>query len=116
MDTSFLANALFSLLLKKIVVPQEYKAQCKGIQVMLQDDVTGLIDVLTDFAVASAKVDFSIETDSAKFNDICKEWLDTINKNVAIVPTGIKALAEEYFKERWKGSSLMLLYLLAQCR
>ena len=111
MDTSFLANALFSLLLKKIVVPQEYKAQCKGIQVMLQDDVTGLIDVLTDFAVASAKVDFSIETDSAKFNDICKEWLDTINIDVGTVPIGIKALAEEYFKERWKGSSFAVLQI-----
>jgi len=111
MDISFLANALFSLLLKKIVTPQEYKAQCQAIRVMLQDDVTGLVDVLTDFAVNSAKVDFTIETNSEKFNEIFKEWLDTVNIDVGTVPMGIKALAEEYFKERWKGSSFAVLQI-----
>jgi cation transport regulator ChaB/predicted transcriptional regulator YdeE len=111
MDTGFLANALFSLLLKKIVTPVEYKAQCSAIKLMLQDDVTGLVDVLTDFSVNSAKVDFTIETNSEKFNEIFKEWLDTVNIEVGTIPMGIKALAEEYFKERWKGSSFAVLQI-----
>ena len=111
MDISFIANAFFSLLLKKTITPETYEAQCKAIKTMLQDDVTGLIDVLTDFAVTSAKVDFSIETDNPKFNEICHEWLDTINIDMGTVPIGIKALAEEYFKERWKGSSFAVLQI-----
>lgn len=111
MDTSFIANALFSLLLKKTITPSTFDAQCKAIKVMLTNDVTGLVDVLTDFAVNSAKVDFTIETNSAKFNEIFKEWLDTVNIDMGTVPMGIKALAEEYFKERWKGSSFAVLQI-----
>ena len=111
MDTGFLANTLFSLLLRKTTTPIDFSSQCLAIKTMLQDDVTGLIDVLTDFAVTSATVDFSIETDSPTFNDICEEWLDTVNIDLGIAPMGIKALASEYFKERWKGSSFAVLQI-----
>lgn len=111
METDFLANALFSMLLKKNITPTEFKPQCQAIKAMLKDDVTGLVGVLTEFAVASAKVDFSIETSSDKFNEIFKEWLDTVNIDMGNVPIGIKALAEEYFKERWQGSSFAVLQI-----
>ena len=111
METDFLANALFSMLLKKNITPTEFKPQCQAIKEMLKDDVTGLVGVLTDFAVESAKVDFSIETSSEKFNEIFKEWLDTVNIEMGNVPIGIKALAEEYFKERWQGSSFAVLQI-----
>jgi hypothetical protein len=111
MDTAFLGNALFSMLLKKQITPTDFKSQCLAVKSLLFDDVTGLISVLTDFAVSSAKVDFTIETNSDKFNEIFKVWLETLNIDVGTVPIGIKALAEEYFRERWQGSSFAVLQI-----
>jgi cation transport regulator ChaB len=97
------------MLLKKIVVPSEFHAQNEALKEVHNDDVSGLLDSLTDFAVESAGVDFSIETDSEKFTNILKDWLNVINKNVNSIPTGIKPLAKEFFKERWKYSSFCAL-------
>ena len=109
MDSAILANFILSLMLRKITVPTEFHAQCEAIKQMLCDDVTGLIDVLTDFSVESATVDFRIEANNENLNNLFSEWLDTINTEYGTVPVGIKALAQEYFKERWKGSSLPIL-------
>jgi cation transport regulator ChaB len=110
MDSAFLANALFSMLLKK-GIPTTYPEQCQAVKALLIDDVTGLIGSLTNFAVSSAKVDFSIETDNATFNAVLKEWLDTVNIDFGTVPMGIKALAEQYYMERWQGSSFAVLQI-----
>lgn len=109
-DTSLFFNQLMTTVLKKIVVPTEFSGQADVIEVMLQDDVSGLIDSLTDFAVESATVNYGIETDNAVLNKILKKWLKQLNKDYkGKVPSGIKALAKEYFKERWKGASFPVL-------
>jgi cation transport regulator ChaB len=103
-------NFVLSMLLKKIVVPSGFHDRVKAVKEMLEDDVTGLVDSLTDFAINSANVDFSIETESDEFTKILKKWLNTIN--IAYngqIPSGIKPLAKEYLKERWKYSSLPIL-------
>lgn len=110
MDTAFLGNALFSMLLKK-GIPTTFSAQCQAVKSMLEYDCTGLIGSLTNFAVSSAKVDFSIETDNTTFNSILKQWLDTVNMDFGTVPMGIKALAEQYYMERWQGSSFAVLQI-----
>lgn len=109
MDSALLANFILSMMLKKIQVPTQFQAQCEAIESMLQDDVTGLIDVLTDFAVESATVDFTVEANNEKLNELFSEWLETVNMEYGTVPMGIKALATEYYKERWKGSSFPIL-------
>lgn len=109
MDSAILANFILSMMLKKIQVPTQFQAQCDAIEAMLQDDVTGLIDVLTDFAVESATVDFSIEANNEKLNELFAEWLETVNMEYGTVPMGVRALAQEYYKERWKGSSFPVL-------
>lgn len=109
MDSGILANFILSLMLKKIVVPTQFKAQCEAIELMLQDDVTGLIDVLTDFAVESATVDFTIEAGNDTLNEIFEQWTESVNMEYGTVPIGLKALAQEYFKERWKASSFPVL-------
>lgn len=109
-DNGMFINFVMSLLLKKIVVPSDFHNQVKAIKEMLQDDVSGLIDSLTDFAVDSAVVDYNIETNNSTLNEILKKWMDKINISYeGKVPPGIKALAEEYFKERWKYSSFPIL-------
>lgn len=103
-------NSLFSLLLKKIIVPTDYHNRVAAIKTMLEDDVSGLVDSLTDFSVQTASVDFSVETDNPELTRILKKWLDNINSPYkGQIPRGIKPLAEEYFKERWKSSSFPIL-------
>ena len=103
-------NFLLSALLKKIVVPTEFHNKCQAIEEMLEDDVAGIVDTLTDFSVQSADVDWSIETANDRFTSKLKNWLNNINRDYkGRIPRGIGALAQEYFKERWKGSSFPIL-------
>ncbi len=106
-----LVDVLFDVLAKKINIPTEFHSQASAIQMMLEDDCTGLIDSLTDFMVESAEVKYEIVTDNETYNEILKKWLkETINSDYkGTVPRGITSLAEEYFKERWKGSSFPVL-------
>lgn len=111
MDTSgFFLNSLFSLLLKKIIVPTTYHSRVAAVKAMQEDDVSGLVDSLTDFSVQTASVDFGVETDNPELTKKLKKWLDNINSPYkGLIPRGIKPLAEEYFKERWKSSSFPIL-------
>ena len=111
LDQGLFVNYVLSLLLRKIVVPSGYHDQVKAVKQMQMDDVSGLVDSLTDFAVQSASVEFDVETDSEEFTSILREWL---NERINIeyngkIPIGINALAEEYYKERWKSSSFPVL-------
>ena len=111
-DNGIFINFVMNLLLKKVVVPSDFHAQVKAVKEMLHDDITGLIDSLTDFAVDSAVVDYNIETENNKLNNTLKSWMDKINIGYeGHIPIGIKALAEEYFKERWKYSSFPILHI-----
>ena len=110
MDTGVLFNNILGMLIKKIVVPTDFHDQADVIQTMLKDDVSGLIDSLTDFAVDSACVDFTVETDNEEFSNILRTWLNEINSDYkGKIPSGIRPLAKEYFKERWKSSSFPVL-------
>jgi len=103
-------NYVLSSLMKKVIVPSEYHARVDAVKGMLQDDVSGMVDSLTDFSVQSAGVNFSIETSNSTFTEKLKYWLDNVNKDYnGKVPRGINALASEYFKERWKSSSFPIL-------
>jgi cation transport regulator ChaB len=105
-------NNMIWALLKKITVPDEFHGQTQAVKSMLKDDVSGLVDSLTDFSVESATVDFSIETDNTTLTQTLKKWLDYINSEYrGQIPSGVKSLASEYFKERWKGSSFPILKL-----
>ncbi len=109
-DKGMIINYVMGLLLDKIVVPSDYHEQVDACKTMLKDDVTGLVDSLTDFAIESAAVEYSIETKSDKFTKMLKEWFDKLNISFnGQVPIGIKALSKEYFKERWKYSSFPVL-------
>jgi len=109
LDAGLFVNFALSLLLKKIVVPSDYENQVKAVKEMQYDDVSGLVDSLTDFAVQSASVDFAIETDNDQFTKILKKWLDRVNLDYPQIPSGIQALSQEYYKVRWKYSSFPVL-------
>jgi cation transport regulator ChaB len=105
-----LLNHILSLMIKRIIVPGDFHGRVKAVKEMLQDDVTGLVDSLTDFAVETAAVDYNIETNNDELTSALKKWLEQINRDFrGKIPSGIKPLAEEYFKERWKYSSFPVL-------
>jgi len=50
-SSNLLINYVLSLLLKKIVVPSDYHNQVEAVREMQSDDVSGLVDSLTDFQI-----------------------------------------------------------------
>ena len=110
MDNGIMTNWLLGMLLSKVEVPGQFQEQAKVIETMLKDDQSGIIDSLTDFAVQSADVNYSIESENEEFAKILKTWLALINSAYkGKIPSGINPLAKEYFTERWKGSSFPVL-------
>ena len=106
-----LVSTLFGLLGKKIYTPADYHGRVKAVKLMQENDVTGLVDSLSDFLVTSARVNYKVETKNDEFNKILNQWLTKeINADYkGQVPRGMVALSEEYFKERWKSSSFPIL-------
>lgn len=101
--------ALFQV--EQIKVPKEYRTQVTEVKKLLDtNDTSGLANTLLDFAISSALVDYRIESDNENLNEVLNKWLTNINsEHRGKVPTGLEALAKEYFRERWKGSSNLLL-------
>ena len=107
---SILMSNFLNLMLSNSATPADFHGQVAKVKDMLSEDVSGLVDSLSDFMVNSANVGCSIETGNDKFTATLKKWLDTINIGYnGQVPIGINALAKEYYSERWKYSSLPVL-------
>ena len=70
-EATFL-NFLMTSLFRRISVPEDYHGRVGAVKVMLEDDISGLVDSLTDFAVESASVNYTIETSNSKFTEILK--------------------------------------------
>jgi hypothetical protein len=93
-----------------IQIPDEFHLRCSGIQSMIDNDVTGVINTTMDYAINSAsEALYKIESDNNTVETLLNKWLSEININIDGFPTGLQELAKEYFKERWNGSSLCLM-------
>ncbi len=97
-----------------IKVPKDYRQSVLETKNILNDDSSGIVTTVLDFAINSALVDFKIETDNENLTEVLNDWLNSINVDfrgdrVTSIPTGLHALAKEYYRERWKGSSQLLL-------
>lgn len=107
-------NYLLSALYRKVIVPNDFHSQAIAVKEIMRNDISGLVDSITDFKVSSASVSYHIKTDNDNLNKILAKWLHSINVEYnGKLPSGIKALATEYFKERWKGSSFPILKIIA---
>lgn len=94
----------------EIKIPAKYRDKVLEVKKILKDDVSGLVNSILDFAIDTALVEYRIETNNSNLTILLNNWLKNVNSDLrGKVPTGIKALAKEYFRERWKGSSFLLL-------
>ena len=94
----------------EIIVPEDFYTQVYEVKEVLESDISGIVNTMLDFAINCAAVEYTIETDNEKFTELISDWFKQININLlGRIPTGIKPLAKEYFRERWKNSSLLLL-------
>ncbi len=97
---------------EEVHVPRNYYDQVVKVKNLLKSDVSGLVNTTLDFMVNCACVDYTIETSNAKLTERFDHWFRTVNSSLrGKVPSGIGSLAKEYFRERWKGSSFLLLRL-----
>ena len=94
-----------------VTVPTEYRAQVLSVKQLMKNDESGLIASLLDFGISSAAdVNLSVETSNPALSELLNNWLSDINGTlIGQIPIGIDALSKEYYRERWKGSSLLLL-------
>ena len=93
------------------IVPTDYRSQVIGVKNLLNGDETGIISSLLDFGVSSCSdVNFTVEVNNDTLKGVLNNWLDNVNISLlGKIPIGIDALAKEYYRERWKGSSMLVL-------
>jgi len=95
---------------KTINMPKKYRRQVMATKELFNNDVSGLVTTIVDFMIKSATVNYKIETKNSNLDEILNDWAWELNSDFSTyIPTGLKSLAKQYFIERWKGSSHLLL-------
>lgn len=98
---------------EEIRVPTEYHDQVLEIKDVLDSDVSGIVNSMLDYAINSAMVDFNVDSENPNFQALIEEWFSRVNEGlVGRVPVGMKNLSREYYRERWKNSSLIVMRTL----
>lgn len=107
-------NYLLSALYRKVIVPNDFHTQSIAIKEMMRNDISGLVQSLTDFQVqAAGAVPYHIKTGNDSLDETLKDWFHTINAGFnGKIPSGIHPLANQYFQELWKGSSFPILKVI----
>ena len=96
-----------------IKIPGSYREKVIETKNLLNADTSGLVNTMLDFSINSSLVDYTIETNNTNLTENLNKWLMSVNSEFrGRLPTGIEALAKEYFRERWKGASLLVLRTL----
>ena len=95
---------------KSFALPRGYRERVIAVKRMLDNDSSGIVNTVLDFAINAALVRYEVQTGNKTLTKTLNNWLKNLNSDVrGLVPTGVEALAKEYFRERWKGSSNLLL-------
>jgi len=94
----------------QIVVPKTFVQRMALIEELLDNDKTGLVSTIYEFMVGTASVPYNFVTDNTNLTNTLNFWATyELNKNVNIdIPTGLRALSTQYFRERWKSSLIVL--------
>jgi len=93
-----------------IKIPKKYRERVIQTKALLESDTSGLVNTILDFSIDAALVDYRIESNNPNLAEILNKWLMDINSSLrGRIPTSVNNLAKEYFRERWKGSSHLVL-------
>ena len=94
---------------QKVKVPSDFFGQVDVIDTILKNDQSALIRTLYNFMVNAATVNYEFETGNENLDNRLNIWKENLNSGVAEdVPSGLRALSEQYFRERWRSSFLIL--------
>lgn len=100
-----------------INIPGGIKQQTEAIEDALNNDVSGLVNSILDFGISAARVDFSVESSNKTVETKLNDWLKNINESLrGKIPTGVSELAKQYYIERWKKSSFILVRTIWETR
>lgn len=93
-----------------INVKKNFPDQVEQIDTLLKNDKTGLVSTVVDFMIHSSTVNMKIETQNAPLNKLLQNWQkNVLNTKVNIdIPSGLRALSTENYRERWRSSLLAL--------
>ena len=85
-----------------IKAPSSYRGRVLAVKELLTSDTSGLLNTLLDFAISAAiDVNYSVETSNSNLSELLNNWLYSVNSKLrGKIPTGIEALAKEYYRER----------------
>ncbi len=93
-----------------IAVKKKFSDQVDQVDDILANDKTGIVSTIYDFMVHSATVPMKIETKNETLDTLLLEWQKKmLNADVNLdIPSGLRALSVENYKERWRSSLLGL--------
>lgn len=94
-----------------VSVKKDFHGRCNQVFEMLENDCSGVVKKITQFAVDEAsEAKYTIETGNKNLDDILNGWLKNLNSQYnGKIPVGVRELSAEGFKERWQGSSLLIM-------
>jgi len=94
----------------KIEIPSDFKSRVDEIDILLDNDYTGVVKTVYEFMVNSSVVPFTFVTDNENLSNTLQNWANNeLNRNVNIdVPKGLRNLSTQYFRERWRSSFIVL--------
>ena len=105
-------SALFNLSLQnmqqKIQVAQDFHGRMKQIDLLLEDDRTGIVSTILDFMVHAGTVPISFVGPNKNFTTQLQDWQNNVNKDLSLdIPRGLRNFTEQYLRERWKSSLIV---------
>ncbi len=107
---TWLSDMVKILTTNAIKIPKDYRGQVLEVKKLLDSDISGMVNSVLDFSIDASLVDYQVNAKNKNLTKKLNLWLDNINLELrGSVPVGVQALAKEYFRERWKGSSFLLL-------
>ena len=96
-----------------VKVPESFREQAVEIDKFLKTDPSGITNSLLDLMIKAALVDYKYTASKTSVADNLNYKMDMLNEDlIGKIPTGLRAFAEQYFLECWKGSSLIVINVI----
>lgn len=93
----------------KIKVATDFPGQMRQIKSIYKNDTTALISTIVDFMIKTGTVDINFESSNANLTKLFTDWGNNVNKNISMdIPKGLRGFTEQYLRERWKSSFLVV--------